>query len=106
MMQLEMNVTGQGLLYQLPLGALSTQTHFVTGVLSPIRVGAAAEEMAFPSSMQAVLRCLPGHLETSFSPSFLFHRYLPFSLVRFADSMKHRNHCFWSSSPCCQWLEV
>lgn len=46
MLQLEMNVMGQGLLYQLPLGALSTQTHFVTGVLSPIRVGTAAEEIA------------------------------------------------------------
>lgn len=30
MLQLEMNATGQGLLYQLPLGALSPQTHFVT----------------------------------------------------------------------------
>lgn len=27
--------------------------------------------LAFPSFLQAVLRCLPGHLETSFSPSFL-----------------------------------
>lgn len=99
MLQLKTNVAGQaGISYQLSW-VLSSQTHFVTVVLSPIRVGAAAEEMAvrwpfLPFSRRGCSPCQGICRLPSLPPSFLLYCYLPSSLVRFTYPM----NCLWSSS--------